>query len=222
MTGWTVVVPLKPPRLGKSRLQVPVRLRQSLAEAFALDTLAAVHECALVSDVVLVTADAAVSSRVAPRAGWTVLEDRPLLSRGGQNAAIGIGIAWARARRADSPLAVVSADLPCLTTSVLTDVLGRAHVEAPTFVADAEGDGTTMLMAPTPVALRPAFGAGSAHRHSRLGYEKLLEVDVRVRRDVDTVAHLAEARALGLGAKSTAAWEDHISTRAAKPAKADQ
>jgi len=214
MTGWTVVVPLKPTHLGKSRLQVPVGLRRSLAEAFALDTLAAVRGCDLVSNVVLVTADASVSSQVVPRAGWTVLEDRPLLSRGGQNAAIGSGIAWARSRRADSPIAVISADLPCLTTSVLTDVLGRARDEAQTFVADAEGDGTTMLMASSPAGLRPAFGAASAYRHARLGHQQLRDIDVRARRDVDTVEHFAAARAWGLGQKTTAVWADHSSTRA--------
>ena len=215
MTGWTVVVPLKPTHLGKSRLQVPVGLRRSLAEAFALDTLAAVHGCEAVSDIVLVTADARVGSEVVPRVGWTVLEDRPLLSRGGQNLATGIGIAWARSRRADSPIAVVSADLPCLTARVLDDVLRRARDEGPTFVADAEGEGTTMLMAPAPAGLRPAFGAESAYRHRRLGHDELLEVDVRARRDVDTVSHLAAARPLGLGARTAAVWAHHTSARAA-------
>ena len=52
---WTVIIPVKPAAIGKSRLG----LGPELARAIALDTVAAVVACDAVDRVIVVTADAA-------------------------------------------------------------------------------------------------------------------------------------------------------------------
>jgi 2-phospho-L-lactate guanylyltransferase len=70
------------------------------------------------------------------------------------------------------------------------------------FVADAEGVGTTMVVAPDLDGFRPAFGPGSRERHLEAG---AVEIDVDVptlRRDVDEPTDLDEAIALGVGSRT--------------------
>ncbi len=72
---WSLVVPLKPLSLAKSRLSPTAgdTLRRRLALAFAEDTVAAALACSAVRDVVVVTDDApagaalaALGARIAP------------------------------------------------------------------------------------------------------------------------------------------------------------
>ena len=75
------------------------------------------------------------------------------------------------------------------------------------FCSDAHGIGTTMLTAAEPRALSPAYGGYSAEAHralGALGAVQLDGVDQRARRDVDAIADLAEAHALGFGHHTTA------------------
>jgi 2-phospho-L-lactate/phosphoenolpyruvate guanylyltransferase len=67
------------------------------------------------------------------------------------------------------------------------------------FVADAEGTGTTLLLAAPGVALDPRFGEGSACRHAESGAHPLAGPWPGLRRDVDTADDLREAADLGLG-----------------------
>ncbi len=73
----------------------------------------------------------------------------------------------------------------------------------PRAVADADGTGTTLLAHAHPDALR--FGADSYARHLAAGAAPLdVAVGSSLRQDVDTAAHLAAARTLGLGPRTAA------------------
>lgn len=184
---WTVVVPVKPPAAGKSRL----RATAALAQAIALDTVQAAAEAGSVGEVVVVTADRGFSVAAGRIPGVrVVLEARPA----GIAAAIAAGLAGVA-----GPRAALLGDLPALRPVDLDAALALAAAHERAFVPDAEGDGTTLVTALG--ELVSAFGPGSAAAHERLGLHRL-ELDSTVRRDVDSPEQLAAARALGLGPRS--------------------
>lgn len=121
---WTLVIPLKPLALAKSRLADTATdgLRPGLALAFAEDTVAAALASPAVRDVAVVTDDA-LAGRVLAALGARIVADEP---RGGLNAALAHGAAAVRAFRPDSPLAALNADLPALRPSELARVLDAA------------------------------------------------------------------------------------------------
>ncbi|MFB8419075.1 2-phospho-L-lactate guanylyltransferase, partial [Streptomyces albidoflavus] len=84
--SWSLVVPLKPLVLAKSRLAPALdgAARARLALAFAQDTVAAALACAAVRDVVVVTDDARAGAALAAL-GARVTEDTPAA---GLNAAL--------------------------------------------------------------------------------------------------------------------------------------
>ena len=89
---------------------------------------------------------------------------------------------------------------PPLRPGELGRALDAAHEEEMSFVADADGVGTTMVVAPDLDRFRPAFGHGSREVHLDLGAHEIGLDDVpSLRRDVDTPADLASALALGIG-----------------------
>jgi 2-phospho-L-lactate guanylyltransferase len=99
------------------------------------------------------------------------------------------------------PVLVLTADLPCLTTTGVQAVLDAADAcGGSAFVGDAAGTGTTMLA--MRLGDRPAFGPRSRARHAAAGYEALDiagELGARVRRDVDTPVDLWDAARIGVG-----------------------
>lgn len=121
---WTLVIPLKPLALAKSRLADTAAdgLRPGLALAFAEDTVAAALASPAVRDVAVVTDDA-LAERVLAALGARVVPDEP---RGGLNAALAHGAAAVRASRPDAPLAALNADLPALRPQELARVLDAA------------------------------------------------------------------------------------------------
>lgn len=185
---WTVVVPLKAAASGKSRLGASAEL----VRAIGLDTVAA---AAAVARVVVVTADRQTAAGAAAIGGVTVVvEEEP----DGLNAAIALGMP-----AADAPRAALLGDLPALRPDDLRSALQMAASFDRAVVADAEGTGSTLVTARAGVAWQSAFGAGSLARHLTLGCERLdVPEHSSLRRDVDTVAQLAEAAALGLGSRS--------------------
>ncbi|MEW1720911.1 2-phospho-L-lactate guanylyltransferase [Streptomyces sp. NPDC093109] len=195
---WSLVVPLKPLRLAKSRLAATAgeALRPRLALAFAQDTVAAALACPAVRDVVVVTDDPAASERLAAL-GARVVPDTPA---DGLNAALAHG---ARAVREASPRAAVAAlnaDLPALRPAELGRVLAAAGAFPRAFLADAAEMGTTLLTAAPGTELRPAFGGPSRRRHLSSGAVEIMLTGVdSVRQDVDTGDDLLVATALGLG-----------------------
>lgn len=222
MSGYTVVFPVKPWRLGKSRLALDDISRQDLARAFALDVLDVLTSVDAIEHV-LVVSDEGELRVEANRIGATVLNDRPLVSNDPLNDAIRAGARWAAMRRPDAPVVVVPSDLPALTAPTLAAVLADASAFDRAFVPDAWTRGTTLLTARDPVRLEPAFGAHSAPRHAAAGYHELADADPRVRTDVDTVAQLRDARHLGLGDRSFAVVDRLLAQRASgtgRPASA--
>ncbi|MEV0648388.1 2-phospho-L-lactate guanylyltransferase [Phytomonospora sp. NPDC050363] len=197
MPDWTVLVPLKRLSAAKSRLHPPTMTvpRESLALAFALDTLHAAANCPAVGRVVAVTADPAVREAVAG-AGLDAVDEGP---RPGLNEAIRHAAARLRAADPAAPLAAMTGDLPALKPGELAEALARAARLPRSFVPDAAGTGTVLLAANTGSELDPSFGPGSARAHRASGATPLDGLWPSLRRDVDTRADLAAAGSLGVG-----------------------
>ncbi|GJF33715.1 2-phospho-L-lactate guanylyltransferase [Kitasatospora sp. NE20-6] len=201
--GWSLVLPVKPLGLAKSRLaDFAGAHRPRLALAFALDTAAAALACPAVARVLVVTRDDEAAAQLS-RLGVLVVGDEP---GGGLNAALAHGAARAAAIAPHAPVAALSADLPALRPEELARVLAAVPPAARAFLPDAPGLGTTLLACPPGGPLRPAFGDGSRARHARGGARELRPAQVAsVRRDVDTGDDLMEALALGVGPRTAAA-----------------
>ncbi|MGW0119848.1 2-phospho-L-lactate guanylyltransferase [Streptomyces sp. NPDC003327] len=203
--GWSLVVPLKPLALAKSRLAAAAgaRLRPRLALAFAEDTVGAVLACGAVRDVVVVTDDPAAAATLAAL-GARIVPDTPAA---GLNPALAHGARAVREGRPGARVAALNADLPALRPTELARVLDAARQFPRAFLADAAEIGTTFLSAGPGVELEPAFGGPSRLRHLSSGAVEIRLAGVdSVRRDVDTGRDLAAAEALGLGPRTAARW----------------
>ncbi|GAB7104691.1 2-phospho-L-lactate guanylyltransferase [Streptomyces phaeofaciens JCM 4814] len=200
---WTLVIPLKPLALAKSRLADTATdaLRPGLALAFAEDTVTAALASAAVRDVAVVTDDTLAGHALA-ELGARIVPDTP---RAGLNAALAHAAAVVRGSRPDSPLAALNADLPALRPPELTRVLDAAAEFPRAFLPDAAAIGTTLLAVTPGRELLPAFGTDSRSRHRASGAEELRLTAVdSVRQDVDTGADLRVALALGVGPRTAA------------------
>jgi len=191
---WTVVIPVKPAAIGKSRLG----LGAEVARAIALDTVAAAVSCSAVARVIVVTADAAFR----PPGAELLIEAAP----SGIDAAVASGAELAGIGAARAALL---GDLPSLLPEELAAALAAAHsmmLEHPrTFVSDHEGTGTTLVTAAPGVELLTAFGGASAAKHRALGLVELdLPVDSSVRFDVDTREQLEAAIRRNAGSATSA------------------
>ncbi|EDY46266.1 2-phospho-L-lactate guanylyltransferase CofC [Streptomyces sp. SPB074] len=195
---WTLVVPVKPLPLAKSRLAGPLSApsRRRLALAFAQDTVAAALACAGVRGVVVVTDDARGGAALAAL-GARVVPDTPAT---GLNAALAHGARAARRGTPRGAVAALNADLPALRPAELSAVLRAAAHFPRSFLPDAAEIGTTFLAALSGTELGPLFGGHSRKRHRDSGAAELGPPAVAsVRQDVDTVADLRAALALGVG-----------------------
>ncbi len=206
---WCLVLPVKPLAVAKSRLGPPYNgVRGALALAFATDTVVAALGSPMVSTVLVVTDDEVVATALAAL-GADVTGDRPAgsptLTRG-LNSALRHGALVLARQQPDASVGVLTADLPTLRPDALTAVLAAAPAGR-AFVRDADGSGTTLLLARDGEALRPRFGTASAAAHARSAHE--LDAEVRLRRDVDTTAHLLEAAELGVGHATAAVLTEH-------------
>jgi 2-phospho-L-lactate guanylyltransferase len=195
------VVPVKRLEAAKTRLSgVAGAHRRDLALAFALDTVAAALRCRLVAGVVVVTDDPQGGRRLG-ELGARVVADVP---DAGLNPALLHGAAAATATHPDAGVGALSADLPGLRPDELGRALERAARSRSAFVRDAQGAGTTMLLARRYEDFVPAFGAGSAAAHLSSGAVELTGSDLAsLRRDIDTAADLEAGLALGLGPETT-------------------
>lgn len=209
---WTVVIPVKAPATGKSRLLPAVtdEARAALARAFALDTIAAARAAQSVERVIVVGDDPDLAD------GAEFLAE-PGAERGGDPAAergllpaIRHGIAHARAGSRDATpslldqrnvgVAVLLGDLPGLTPAELDAALEAASRHPLAFVRDADGTGTTLATAAAGVAFDPQFGPGSAAQHAAAGFVELEASGAPgLTRDVDTVDGLEAVLHHGVG-----------------------
>jgi len=195
---FVVLVPVKAPALGKTRLRVPAHLRPGLATAFALDVVDAALATPGVVEVVVVTADAAFATRCSDL-GVTTLPDG-----GGLNGSLVSGAATVRSRHPGAVPVALCADLPCLRPDDLADALDQVAAGGAWFVADADGTGTTTYAAPYD-AFAPRFGVGSRAAHLAAGARPVAGDLPTLRRDVDDEQALTAALALGPGPHTRAA-----------------
>ncbi len=196
-----LVIPVRGADRGKSRLDVEQARRSALAAAFALDTVAAARAAARVGELVV------VGSLVEPVVGVRVVDD----PGAGLIAAIAAGLAalGSGERPGNEPTAVLLGDLPALRPVELDAALAAAAAHDRAFVPDAEGSGTSLIVARAGVPHAPAFGPDSAERHRAAGYVELsLPAGSGLRRDVDTIEQLRAAASLVLGPRTRALLAD--------------
>jgi 2-phospho-L-lactate guanylyltransferase len=201
------VIAIKPIEHAKSRLAVPDPLRRRLAWTMALDTLSAL--CGALPHVLVVSDQPALEARLR-RAGLAV----EVISESGHvgiNSALTRGALRLHAQGFTSVVACVG-DLPALRSESVARVLDASRSHPRSFVADASGVGTTMLVAHD-VELAPLFQGRSAAAHHASGAVSLAAEAIGspvadARCDVDTEADLAAAIGLGVGA-ATMALVDH-------------
>jgi 2-phospho-L-lactate guanylyltransferase len=179
-----------------------------LTLALARDTVAAASAAHRVRRVLVITSDPEVSSMLA-RDGVGVLAEGGVR---GLNPALEHGaLALRDGGGPRVPLGALQADLPALRPEELDEALDRACAlfadgrAERAYCADAEGEGTTLLVCAAHAALEPRFGVGSAAAHTAGGAVAMAGRWPGLRRDVDTVDDLWAAAALGLGPASAAA-----------------
>jgi len=194
--AWVVVVPVKPPARGKSRLSgLPDEQRVALARAFALDTVAAALACTTVAAVLAVTDDFRFATELT-EAGCQVLPDGV---SGDLNATLVQAALDADRRWPSRAVAALCADLPALRPEELGHALDVVPSTGAAFVADALGTGTTVYAARAVANFAPAFGPGSAAAHAAAGAVALTGDWPSLRQDVDEVGDLGRAMLLGVG-----------------------
>jgi 2-phospho-L-lactate guanylyltransferase len=198
---FAVLVPVKPPAFAKSRLgDLGDAARSDLATAFAVDTVTAALACPSVARVLVVTDDHELAAGLADL-GVDVIPDG---TTDDLNGTLRLAAAEMHRREPDLSLVALCADLPALRPDELALALDASSPSGLSFVADAEGVGTTAVVAATLDDFAPAFGAASRQRHLDAGAHEIDGVDVpSVRRDVDDRATLAEATRLGLGRRTS-------------------
>ena len=189
---YVVLLPVKPPGRGKSRLgDLP---RDELATAFAMDTATACLAAPSVQQVLVVTDDARFAAALSAL-GCAAIPDGV---SGDLNGSLVLAAREAARRWPGLVPVAMCADLPCLTAADLEDALAE-EPGSHRFVADASGDGTTLYTAPHEVFV-PEFGFRSAALHREGGARPIAGDLPRLRRDVDDAADLADAISIGVGA----------------------
>jgi 2-phospho-L-lactate/phosphoenolpyruvate guanylyltransferase len=197
---WSIVVPVKTLIRAKTRLAGAAGpYRAALAVAVASDTVSAALRCTQVARVVVVTADPVPAERLAAL-GAHVVDDPGK----GLNAALRVGAAEAVRIAPGDAVGALQADLPALRPHELEKVLKAALGFEESFVPDSADVGTTFYGVLPGVEFHPRFGGESRARHLSGGAKELALEDIpSVRRDVDTIEDLQEARSLGLGPHTT-------------------
>ncbi len=202
--GCVVVVPVKPPAVGKSRLAAdPFQhlgddQRRELAEAFALDTVEAVAATPRVVAVLVVTDDFRLAAAMRA-SGCEVMPDG---ASEDLNATLVQAAAEVARRWPDAVPVALCADLPGLRPGelapVLDDVAGLVASGRTAFVRDRAGVGTTLYAAAAD-RFDPSFGVDSAARHLAAGGVEVGQDAASVRADVDDLADLGAAMVAGVG-----------------------
>jgi len=195
--SYAVLLPVKPPGRGKTRLgDLP---RDLLASAFAMDTASACLAASSVARVLVVTDDASFASALSAL-GCEAIPDGV---SGDLNASLSLAAMEAVRRWPGLVPVAICADLPALLPADLDTALAQ-RPGWPRFVADASGDGTTLYSAPIE-EFAPRFGVRSATRHAAGGAWPVEGDLPTLRRDVDDAADLAAAVDLGVGAQTARA-----------------
>ncbi|GAB7004741.1 2-phospho-L-lactate guanylyltransferase [Nocardioides sp. AN3] len=202
---WTAVIPVKAWAQAKSRLEMAEDDRTEFARAVSLDTLDAVAASRLVARILVVTSEPQLAEATVSLPSAVVLHESPGESLDPLNDAIRLARDWAITHAPTSPIVVIPADLPALTTASLEAALDQLAWFDRTHVPDHRGTGTTLSAAVGPDLLTPRYGPGSERAHAAAGSVPILEVDGGVRLDVDDLEDLASATSLGLGPRARGA-----------------
>ena len=195
---YVVLVPVKPPLVGKSRLVgLPGPARSELATAFALDTVAACLGAAAVGAVLAVTDDASLADLLRG-IGCEAVPDGVT---GDLNATLRQAAAEANRRWPGAVPVALCADLPALRAEELDQALSEVTPGEAAYVADASGEGTTLYTAGYEI-FDPRFGPASARAHADAG-ARALSADVPgLRHDVDDLDDLRAVLTLGVGPRT--------------------
>jgi len=187
----TAIVPVKDLSRAKSRLHDDRAVRRDLAQAFATDIINLLVTHPLIARTVVVTGDRDVAE-IARRCGAEVVDESSEPSPDPLNRAIGQGLEFASSHWPADPAIVVFSDLVLLDTAGLTQVLDAAEPYEVAFVRDADGSGTTFVVAKRPGGITTRYGSESAERHRAAGFNELTGLPMNVRRDVDDLKVLDE------------------------------
>jgi 2-phospho-L-lactate guanylyltransferase len=190
---YVVLLPVKPPARGKSRLEVDPARRRTLAAAFALDTARACLAASRVEAVLAVTDDALFADDLRA-AGCETIPDGVAHDL---NGSLRLAAAEARRRWPHAVPVAVCADLPALDPGELDSALSWGS--GPRFVADRDAIGTTLYTAGYD-AFDPHFGRRSRLAHLASGAAEVTGALPSLRLDVDDATALADAEILGVGA----------------------
>ena len=198
---WSAIVPVKGHHEAKSRLESDPNGREALSRVFLSDVLLALQGSQLFGQIIVVTDEYDLVVLGTPRIRVEVLISH------GLNEDIQQGLDLV----SRGPVIVLTSDLPCLTSQALDAVLVFASDHSLAFVSDAQGLGTTMLLAHDAMACTPLFGVRSHARHAQAGFIEITGVGpeiqaalVRARRDVDTGIDLWDAQRIGVGPATNA------------------
>ena len=195
-SSYVVLLPVKPPARGKSRLEVDPARRRALAAAFALDTARACVAAEHVAAVLAVTDDARFADELRT-AGCATIPDGV---DGDLNESLRLAAAEAHRRWPHAVPVAVCADLPALRPADLDAALSSCgEMTGAAFVSDEDGVGTTLYSAPYD-RFEPHFGLHSRAAHLDDGAVEITGDLRSLRRDVDDAPTLAAADLLGLGA----------------------
>lgn len=197
--GFVILLPVKSPGTAKSRMATLTDTdRALLAGAFATDAVDACLQTPGVAGVLVVSDDADFAATLAERGATTCTDPG-----GGLNAALRHAATVVHDERPDLRPVALCADLPALAPIDLAAALAFAVTTTACFVRDADGTGTTFYSAAYD-DFEPRFGPGSAQRHGA-GAEEVPGAVATLRRDVDDLADLRDAVALGVGAATARA-----------------
>jgi 2-phospho-L-lactate guanylyltransferase len=192
MPPYVVLLPVKPPARGKSRLDVDPARRRRLAAAFALDTARACLTASCVGAVLAVTDDARFADDLRA-AGCETIPDGVAHDL---NGSLRLAAAEAHRRWPRFVPVAVCADLPALRPSDLDAALSWGTSQR--FVVDREEVGTTLYTAAYD-AFDPHFGPRSRRAHNARGAAEVPGPLSSLRLDVDDADALADAQSLGVG-----------------------
>jgi len=207
MATHVLLLPVKPPARGKSRLSrfsgLSDAVRRRLAEAFALDTAEACLTASSVGAVLAVTDDALFSKELTSL-GCVAIPDGV---SDDLNQTLVQAAAEASRRWPDLVPVALAGDLPALRAADLDTALSSVPAGRPAYVSDAEGVGTTLYTAGVD-EFAPRFGEGSRAAHDEAGALPVAGDLATLRRDVDALPDLRQAIPLGLGRRTAAVVAD--------------
>lgn len=159
------ILPVKSFPRAKQRLGVDVGedMRGELARAMVGDVLVAVHRCAAIERVIVVTNEPSVRAAALYK-NAVVIEDA---LEQGQSEAVSLGLDRATAEGFQRALCIPG-DCPALDPLQIDELLCSPATPAVLVIPDRHGTGTNGLLLSPPRAIEPSFGAGSCKRHLAL------------------------------------------------------